>query len=218
MMLSRRLLSAPLALSLLATLSACGNKSHAQMTDAELKLEIGEAIFTTCAGCHGNAAQGRDYMYAPTLTGLEPGYVTRQLRNFREGRRGKLEDPHGFQMVGRATAIGDDSDVDAVVAFIDHLPNSTPVLLSSRSIPDGLEAQTQVCASCHGVDGGGNPDMGGPSLTTLDAPYIAKQLRKFRDGLRGYAEDDPQGQLMAASAQAIIDDADIDSLATYYGN
>ena len=218
MMRGCHLFRLPLALALLAGASACGNEAPPAKTGAELQLEIGKAVFTTCAGCHGNAAQGRDYMYAPNLTGLEPAYVTRQLHNFRDGRRGKLEDPHGFQMVGRATAIGDNSHIDAVVAYIDSLPNSAPVLLSSRSVPEGLEAQIQVCASCHGEDGAGNPEMGGPALTTLESSYIAKQLRKFRDGLRGFAEDDAQGQLMAASAKAIPSDADIDSIADYFGN
>ena len=205
---------AALAASLLV--GACGSNAPS-MTDQQVTLSKGEAVFTTCAGCHGNAAQGRDYMYAPNLTGLAPDYFTRQLHNFRDGRRGKLEDPHGFQMVGRAAAIGGEANLDAVVAYVGSLPDKTPVDLATRAVPAGIAGQVQACAACHGADGGGNSEMGGPALTTLDKAYIARQLRKFRDGLRGYAEDDAQGQVMAASAQAIPSEADIDPIASYYG-
>ena len=210
------LLRLPLVMAALAATSACSDEPPA-LSGEELQLANGKAVFTTCAGCHGNEGQGRDYMFAPNLTGLEPAYVSRQLHNFCEGRRGKIEDMHGFQMVGRATAIGGEADVDAVVAYVASLPDRTPVLLSSRTVPAGLEAQVQTCAMCHGEDGNGNAEMGGPALTTLDQAYIARQLRKFREGLRGFAEDDAQGQLMAAAAKAIAADDDASALAAYYG-
>ncbi len=205
-----------LLLAAAACASACGKQSES-LTPDQLALEMGKAIYTTCAGCHGNDGQGRDYMYAPDLAGQDADYLKRQLAKFREGQRGKLEDPHGFQMVGRAEAIGVDKNVDAVVAYIGSLPALAPKDLKSQSIPAGLEAQINTCASCHGADGGGNSEMGGPALTSLDSAYIAKQLRKFREGLRGYDEADAQGQTMALSAQAISQEEDIDRIASYYG-
>lgn len=69
----------------------------------------GRAFFTTCAGCHGNGAQGRDEMFAPNLTGQHSEYLIKQLRSFRSGMRGKVDDPHGFQMRGRASLRTDGS-------------------------------------------------------------------------------------------------------------
>lgn len=203
-------------LGLAAALSACGSSAK-PMTAEQVALETGKAVFTTCAGCHGNDAQGRDYMYAPNLTGLSGDYIKRQLMNFRTGKRGKIEDPHGFPMVGRATAIGDEANVDAVVSYIQTLPVKPMASVEGKAIPADLEDEIATCATCHGADGKGNPDMRAPALTGLDAPYIAKQLHKFRNGLRGYDAADSEGQTMAASAKAIANDGMIDALANYYG-
>ena len=188
------------------------------MSPEQLELHTGKAVFTTCAGCHGNDAGGRDYMYAPNLTGLDADYLKRQLLNFRQGKRGKMEDLHGFQMVGRATAIGDESQIDALIRYIGSLPRKEPVDLTARTVPAGLESQIQFCATCHGDDGMGMAEMEAPALTGLDQAYIAKQLRKFRDGLRGYDESDGPGQSMAASAKTIGSEEEIDQIAKYYGH
>jgi len=70
------------------------------------------------------------------------------------------------------------------------------------------------CSQCHNGNGSGNPQLKAPSLTTLDAWYVSRQLTHFRDGVRGAHEDDTQGKLMAA-ASANLSDEDIGLLADY---
>ena len=70
------------------------------------------------------------------------------------------------------------------------------------------------CSQCHYGNGSGNPQLKAPSLTTLDAWYVSRQLTHFRDGVRGAHEDDTQGKLMAA-ASANLSDEDIELLADY---
>ncbi len=183
---------------------------------ASVDKSAGKGVFTTCVGCHGNDGQGRAMMYAPNLTGLDSDYLTRQLLNFREGRRGKVEDGHGFPMVGRATAIGDAANLSAVVQYIGTLPDAPAANVAGRRVPADLVDQVATCATCHGASGQGNAQMGGPAINTLDRRYIAQQLVNFRTGLRGYDEKDEQGQLMAASARA-ISERDVERIAEYYG-
>jgi thiosulfate dehydrogenase len=48
------------------------------------------------------------------------------------------------------------------------------------------------CMACHGPDGAGMAAAGYPRIAGLDAAYLAKQLRDFRDGKRR----DPAGRLL----------------------
>ena len=177
----------------------------------------GKAIFTTCAGCHGNDGQGRDYMYAPNLTGQDSDYLVRQLTNFRDGKRGKVDDAHGFPMVGRATAIPGPDGVKAVVSYIAGLPKLAAAPVASRAVPAAIADIVQSCSTCHGVAGEGNADMQAPALNRLDRSYIAQQLVNFRLGKRGYHADDSQGAVMAASAREIPGTEAITALANHYG-
>ena len=70
------------------------------------------------------------------------------------------------------------------------------------------------CSQCHNGNGSGHPHLKAPSLTTLDAWYVERQLTHFRDGVRGADEDDTHGKLMAA-ASANLSDEDIGLLADY---
>lgn len=177
----------------------------------------GKAIFTTCLGCHGNDGQGRDHMYAPNLSGQNGDYLIRQLTNFREGRRGKIDDAHGFPMVGRATAIPGADGVKAVVAYISGLPKLAAAPVASRPVPAPIAGIIETCATCHGAAGEGNADMQAPALNRLDRHYIAQQLINFRTGKRGYHADDGPGALMAASAKDIAGPEMIGDLASHYG-
>lgn len=177
----------------------------------------GKAIFTTCAGCHGNGGQGLGYMYAPNLTGQDSDYLVRQLVNFREGKRGKIDDAHGYPMTGRATAIPGADGVKAVVSYIAGLPKLAAAPVASRPLPAAIADIVQTCATCHGAAGEGNADMQAPALNRLDRHYISQQLVNFRTGKRGYHGDDSLGALMAASARDIPGPEAITAIANHYG-
>jgi len=177
----------------------------------------GKAIFTTCLGCHGNNGWGLNYVYAPNLTGQERDYLIRQLNNFRDGKRGKVDDSHGFPMVGRATAIPGADGVKAVAAYIAGLPKPAAAPVASRPVPPTISGIVPICATCHGTAGEGKTDMQAPALNRLDRHYIAQQLVNFRTGKRGYHAEDGPGALMAASAKDLPGPDVINALANYYG-
>lgn len=70
------------------------------------------------------------------------------------------------------------------------------------------------CAACHGARGEGVPAAGAPSLAGQSGPYLARQLRGFRDGVRGAAAGDAEGAAMRA-ASAGLTDAAIDALVAH---
>jgi cytochrome c553 len=66
------------------------------------------------------------------------------------------------------------------------------------------------CVVCHGVTGQGQPAAGFPRLAGMDAGYLAKQLKSFRDGGRSNAVMGPIAKTLA--------DADVDALGHYYAS
>lgn len=72
-----------------------------------------------------------------------------------------------------------------------------------------------LCAMCHGADGGGMQIALAPAIAGLDKWYISLQLRKFRDGGRGMHIDDISGMRMRPMAMWLTGDEDIEAVAEY---
>jgi len=71
-----------------------------------------------------------------------------------------------------------------------------------------------TCVACHGKSGGGNTSLGAPALAGQQATYLARQLKQFRDGLRGADASDTYGAQMRAMSLG-LSDAAIDELSGY---
>ncbi|WP_372781591.1 c-type cytochrome [Litorivivens sp.] len=71
------------------------------------------------------------------------------------------------------------------------------------------------CAVCHGADGAGNQNFNAPNLSILSADYMARQLRYYRDGIRGAHPRDTIGQQMVSMAYTVSDKADERNLLAY---
>ncbi len=65
------------------------------------------------------------------------------------------------------------------------------------------------CASCHGSDGEGNQKLGAPRLAGQPGWYIERQLRNWRDGIRGTHSEDIYGMQMRPMAMTLVKDADL---------
>lgn len=82
----------------------------------------GEALYATCAGCHGAAAEGNEALGGPALTGLNDWYLVEQLEKYRAGLRGSHPDDRYGQQMKAATALLPDKQATAdVVRYISTL-------------------------------------------------------------------------------------------------
>lgn len=72
-----------------------------------------------------------------------------------------------------------------------------------------------ACTFCHGVEGQGNDRRDGPALAGLQSWYIEKQLHNFRDGIRGYSDEDIPGKIMHGASAMLRNDSTISSIAEY---
>ena len=141
----------------------------------------------SCITCHGIEGEG-DGNLVPRLAGLNAGYIARQLEFFSAGHR------RHEQMVWIADHLDWPSRQNVAFYYADlPIPEEaaqqdlTPAACSPHIVrlyhegdPDrGIES----CAACHGDDGLGVGE-GNPPLAEQPAPYLALQLRHWRNGER----------------------------------
>ena len=179
------------------------------MTQAQLKeaMEYGEEINETCAGCHGENAQGSPDGEYPRLAGMSIQYLTKQLHHFKT--RERLNIPMVPYTNDRELPT---EDIEAIVTYINSIELPTKLaVIEPDSIDDGtfdalgrLEASRAVmniprypgnsesgkraykkeCATCHGKQGQGSPDGLIPALTGQYSLYLKRQIKFFRKAER----------------------------------
>lgn len=97
---------------------------RSQSTRAQGDPKAGKVLYDgSCAACHGAHAQGFPQSSSPNLRILQGWYVSLQMRNFQEGRRGATNhaDQLGVWMRSVATHIDQHQELADVVAYIDGL-------------------------------------------------------------------------------------------------
>lgn len=83
--------------------------------------------------------------------------------------------------------------------------------------PDLSQGETlfsQVCAACHGPKGHGKIELKTPSIASMPAWYLTRQLGKFQQDIRGANTHDTQGLQMRAIAHT-LKPAQIENVAAY---
>ncbi len=176
----------------------------AQLKDA---LDYGEEINETCAGCHGENAQGSIDGEYPRLAGMSPGYLTKQLRHFKS--RDRLNIPMvpytndrelpredieaivhyiaSIKLPTRLAAIENDMSEGESFDALGRLEASRAIINIARypgNITAGKRAYSKECAACHGQTGNGSPDGMIPPLTGQHSAYIKRQIEIFRKAER----------------------------------
>lgn len=84
-----------------------------------------------------------------------------------------------------------------------------------RGDPERGEELYATCAGCHGNEGTGNANMNAPKVSGLDHDYLTRQLRYYKEGIRGAHEDDTFGQQMAGMMAPLEDRDDILDVVAY---
>ncbi len=88
-------------------------------------VDRGADIYTTCRACHGTAGQGTQAVNAPRQAGMSDWYLSTQLKNFKDGVRGRHpRDLYGTQMAMMAQMLKDETSINDVVAYVNTL---TPI-------------------------------------------------------------------------------------------
>ena len=73
----------------------------------------------------------------------------------------------------------------------------------------------QLCQSCHGENGQGQPQYHAPDIAGLPQWYIEAQLKKFKSGARGTHPDDTTGMMMRPMTMSFHNEGDLKAVAAY---
>ena len=225
----------------LLTAALLGAPSLAEAQDAQPDLARGKQLFSLCAQCHGDAAEGKQNIGAPAIAGMPAWYVKEQLRKFSVGLRGKhFDDPEGMRMrpmslwlTAKRHASGEldkeraafvaegrpeklDPNIENVAAFVASLPATNPAAaLTGANVASG-EASWALCGSCHGMQGEGSEPQSAPPLAGQSDWYLLKSLQKFKAMTRGYdGANDSSGAVMAGMSNVLADEQAMKDVIAY---
>ncbi len=175
---------------------------------------LGAASYAICAACHGQQGEGNVALNAPKLSGQDPYYLKRQLKNYKAGIRGTHEaDIYGRQMQPMAATLVNDATIDNVLAHIGTLPDTSAPTTVTGDIDHGARLYV-VCANCHGKDGRGIA-MNAPRTAGISDWYLLNQLKNFKDGVRGAHPADLQGKQMGMMSRTLLDEQAMKDVVAY---
>ncbi len=172
-----------LVLSLAVVSMMTASLAYAATGDAE-KGKLKSAVCASCHGADGNGVSG--VPLNPRLADQVPGYITAQLKAFKDGTR---KDPI---MAGMAAGLSDKdmADLDAYYASLSagevgvSKQDEAAALEGEKIYRGGFrEMNIPACMSCHEPSGAGIP-VQYPKLSGQNAAYTEKQLHAFKDGTR----------------------------------
>jgi cytochrome c553 len=146
-------------------------------------IEAGKAKSAICAGCHGANGVSSNPLW-PNLAGQVPGYIAKQLADFKSGAR---KDP---TMAGFAAGLSEADMADLDAYFASLAPNQgaasdEELAKKGEHLYRGGNKETGVaaCMGCHSPTGGGIPPRF-PRVAGQHAAYAEKQLLAFKSGQR----------------------------------
>lgn len=172
--------------------------------------EKGATIFNNvCAQCHGAKGEGKEEIKSPSIANLPVWYVTTQLGNFHDGKRGQDNaiDPQGAMMAAIAKALKPEQ-IKAVAQHVEKLPLVVPAKLEieGADVTLGQELFYERCMECHRYNASGEMAFGSPPLVGRQGWYLMAQLMKFKNLHRGAAKGDEKGAKMVQMASLFIAD------------
>ena len=175
----------------------------------------GKAKYGVCVACHGAVGEGNPALNAPAIAGQETWYLEASLKAFKSGVRGThAKDIYGKQMRPMAMVLADDAAIANVAAYVNGM---APASLTHKGGGDAARGKAlyATCAACHGANGQGNPALKGPNLTLQQDWYVVRQLKNFKEGIRGSDPKDVQGMQMRPMASMLADEQAMKDVAAY---
>ena len=151
---------------------------------AKIDTAAGEAKYTAvCAACHGADGNAGSPEY-PRLAGQHPEYLTKQLHEFKSGKRANA-------IMSGFSAMLDDADMQNISAWLavqkpkaGAAKDKELVTLGEQIYRGGIaDRNIPACAGCHSPNGAGIPSQY-PRLSGQHAAYTEAQLKALRDGTR----------------------------------
>jgi len=156
----------------------------------------GEALSSSCAGCHGKNGNSKDTK-VPSLAGQSGEYLVAAIRSYRE---------NGVRQQSDMTNAVKDLDESAIRSLAQYYAQLDPERSVFRK-PESPQVMAERCNRCHGPDGG-QPDPGKPRIARQRKSYIVSSLLAYKNGERA-------NSMMQAMAKELWL-VEMDAIAAYY--
>jgi len=178
----------------------------------------GAFVALNCAACHG--AQGvSPSTLIPTLAGMNPAVIYKQLDDYRSGKR-------LWGVMSAIAAVLTDQDSADVAAYFAHRPDGLAAVAVEGAPAGGRSLRQRdpslrlvfagdpergipPCAACHGP---GAEELGAPALRGQQAEYIERELAAFAQGTR---QNDINQQMRVIAHE--LTPSEMHAVAAYYG-
>lgn len=187
----------------------------------EPDLLTGKDINGVCAGCHGDEGQGGKDGEYPRIAGLPIAYIFKQVKLFQQNVRpnlAMLEHVHerqlsdqeildiagylaGIKLATRLTPMDEKDPRFNAYERMMELKRIVQIRTYEGDVAAGRKAYARECRSCHGADGWGNPDKAVPQLAGQYTRYLARQIDKYRNGVRIHDPEAPDDDILADFTQ-----------------
>jgi cytochrome c553 len=178
----------------------------------------GAFVALNCAACHGAHGVSPSTLI-PTLAGMNPAVIYKQLDDYRSGKR-------LWGVMSAIAGVLTDQDSADVAAYFGHRPNGLAAVAaegapaggrSLRQRDSGLrlvfagdpERGIPPCAACHGP---GAEKLGAPALRGQHKEYIERELAAFAQGMR---RNDINQQMRVIAHE--LTPAEMHAVSAYYG-
>jgi len=98
--------------------------------------------------------------------------------------------------------------------WLDTQPTFAESQHATTSDPIQGKSSYAICSGCHGLNGEGNVALNAPRIGGMPEWYVARQVKYFKNKIRGAHKEDGFGQQMAAMT-TMLDDTTIHNVAAY---
>jgi len=169
---------------------------------AKASANSSQELYQQCVACHGVKGEGNATLNAPAIAGQFDWYLSRQIKNFKQGLRGSHpDDVYGKQMLAIVSLLDTEKDLASLSAYIQSLPAVASNSTAKGDLKNGNSYYQGKCGACHGGQGQGNVSLQAPKLAGIDTAYLKRQMENFSKGIRGSHEQDKLGRQMAMMAK-----------------
>ena len=114
-----------------------------------------------------------------------------------------------------ALTIADEAAMNNLAAYIQAMEPKKQVDSLGGDAAKGKTTYQAICATCHGPEGEGIEAMNAPKVYLQQDWYLERQLKHFRDGIRGTDPKDIEGMQMRPMAMTLTDDQAIKDVIAY---
>ena len=177
----------------------------------------GSRYILNCSECHGFDGNSLSQEW-PNIAGLNEQYLTRQLDDFKTGKRVNEE------MTQIVREFPSNKELASLARYFSKqkmVNQNTPESIKNHEFVDlkigeeiftgkRIEYGIPACSACHGKDGLGDEAGKFPRLVGQNMDYVIKQMEFFRSEERS---NDVPSQMRNIAKQ--MDDEDIASVAAY---